>query len=56
VHESITGAHFNGRVTSRTAVADYPAIVTEIGGSAWITGEHTFIVDDRDPMKNGFRI
>jgi proline racemase len=56
VHESITGAHFTGRVTSRTAVADYPAIVTEIGGSAWITGEHTFIVDDRDPMKNGFRI
>jgi len=56
VHESITGAQFTGRVVSRTVVGDYPAIVTEIGGAAWITGEHTFIIDERDPLKNGFRI
>jgi proline racemase len=44
------------RVASRTAVGDLPAIVPEIEGSAWITGEHTFIVDDEDPLKAGFRI
>jgi proline racemase len=56
VHESLIGTRFNGSVASRTIVGDYPAIVPEIEGSAWITGEHTFLVDDDDPLKDGFRI
>jgi proline racemase len=56
VQESIIGTRFTGRVTGRTAVGDHPAIVTEIEGDAWITGEHTFVVDERDPLKNGFRV
>ena len=56
VHESIIGTRFNGRVASRTAVGDYQAIVPEIEGSAWITGDHTFLIDDTDPLREGFRI
>jgi trans-L-3-hydroxyproline dehydratase len=56
VHESLIGTRFSGRVASRTVVGDYQAIVPEIEGSAWITGEHTFLVDDTDPLKDGFRI
>jgi proline racemase len=56
VQESIIGTRFAGRLAGRTAVAEYPAIVTEIEGEAWITGEHTFVVDERDPLKNGFRV
>jgi proline racemase len=56
VHESLIGTRFNGRVTARTMVGELQAIVPEIEGSAWITGEHTFIVDDDDPLKDGFRI
>jgi trans-L-3-hydroxyproline dehydratase len=56
VHESLIGTRFNGRVASRKMVGEYQAIVPEIEGSAWITGEHTFIVDDSDPLKDGFRI
>jgi proline racemase len=56
VHESLIGTRFTGRVASRTLVGEHHAIVPEIEGSAWITGEHTFIVDDTDPLKNGFRI
>jgi proline racemase len=56
VHESLIGTRFQGRVTSRTLVGEQQAIVPSIEGSAWITGEHTFIVDDADPLKNGFRI
>ena len=56
VHESLIGTRFTGRVTSHTLVGDLPAIVPEIEGSAWITGEHTFVVDDDDPLKDGFRI
>jgi proline racemase len=50
VHESLAGALFRGRPLHRTVVADYPALVTEIEGSAWITGEHTFFLDDDDPF------
>jgi proline racemase len=56
VHESLIGTRFNGRVASRTQVGEYAAIVPEIEGSAWITGEHTFLIDEADPLKDGFRI
>ena len=56
VHESITGAIFRGRLAQRTTVGDYPAIVAAIEGSAWITGEHTFLVDDDDPFREGFTL
>jgi len=53
VHESLSGALFRGRPLHRTIVADFPALVTEIEGSAWITGEHTFFLDDDDPFRDG---
>lgn len=56
VHESLIGTTFEGRLSGRTMAGDYPAIMTEIAGSAWITGDHTFVVDDRDPLKGGFRV
>jgi trans-L-3-hydroxyproline dehydratase len=56
VHESLIGTTFKGRVASRTLVGDHEAIIPELEGSAWITGEHTFVIDDGDPLKEGFRI
>ncbi len=56
VHESLIGTRFLGRVAGRTTVGEYQAIVPEIEGSAWITGEHTFFVDEADPLREGFRI
>src|SRR5262245_8764356 len=48
VHESLIGTHFKGRVTSRAFIGERPAIVPEIEGSAWITGEHTFLVEEAE--------
>jgi proline racemase len=56
VHESLIGSRFTGRIAARTEVGELQAIVPEITGSAWITGEHTFLIDDSDPLKQGFRI
>ena len=56
VHESIVGTTFKGRVVDRVEVGERPAIVPEIEGSAWITGEHTFLIDGDDPLKAGFRL
>jgi len=56
VHESLIGTRFTGRIAGRTLVGECPAIVPEIEGSAWITGEHTFILEDDDPLREGFRV
>jgi len=56
VHESIIGTTFSAKVVDRTTVGDLAAIVSELTGSAWITGEHTFITDDTDPLRGGFRL
>lgn len=56
VHESIIGTAFRARVLSRTAVGDIPAIVPELTGSASITGDHTFLVGEDDPLPEGFRL
>jgi proline racemase len=56
VHESLIGTLFRGRVTRRTQVGELPAIVPEIEGSAWITGEHTFHINEDDPLREGFRV
>ena len=53
-HESIVGTLFRGHVLRRTSVGDCEAIVVEIEGSAWITGEHSYLIDDEDPLREGF--
>jgi proline racemase len=55
-HESIVGSRLAGRVASRTSVGEYAGVVAEIEGSAWITGEHTFFVEEDDPLRRGFRL
>jgi trans-L-3-hydroxyproline dehydratase len=54
VHESLTGALFRGRAARRTLVGELPAVIPEIEGTAWITGEHTFLIDEDDPFREGF--
>jgi proline racemase len=56
VHESLIGTRFTGRIAARTTVGGYPAIVPEIEGAAWITGEHAFVIDEDDPLSEGFRV
>jgi proline racemase len=56
VHESLIGTRFRGKIVGETTVGDVPAIVPEIEGEAYITGENTFLIDDRDPLRFGFRV
>jgi proline racemase len=56
VHESIVGTTFRGKVIEHVVVGEKTAIVPEIEGAAWITGEHTFLIDGDDPLKAGFRL
>lgn len=56
VHESLIGTRLSGRLTGRTTVGEFAAILPEIEGSAWITGEHSFLLQEDDPLKKGFRL
>ena len=56
VQEGLAGSLLRGRAVGRTVVGELPAISTEIAGAAWITGEHTFCLDDDDPFREGFRL
>jgi len=56
VHESIVGSTFSARVSSRTTVGEFAAIVPELTGTASITGEHTFIVEPDDRFPKGFKL
>jgi proline racemase len=53
-HLSIVGTEFRGRVVGETEVAGFPAVVTEVEGSAYRTGEHVFTLDPDDPLTEGF--
>lgn len=53
-HESVIGSEFIGRVTEETTFADRPAVITEISGRAYITGFNQFVIDPRDPFREGF--
>lgn len=54
--ESLTGQVFQGRLANRTQVGGSDAVVAEISGAAYITGEHTFSVADGDPFAGGFSL
>jgi proline racemase len=56
VHEGLSGSILRGRVTGRSQVGDAAAVITEIEGSAWITGEHTFLLDEDDPFREGWSL
>ncbi len=56
VHESIIGTLFRGQIVGETKIGDFPAIVPEITGSAYITGIHQFLVSQDDPLKDGFLV
>jgi proline racemase len=53
-HLSIVGSEFRGRVVGDADVGGLPAVVTEVEGSAYRTGEHAFELDPDDPLGEGF--
>jgi proline racemase len=53
-HESIVGSVFTGTGLATITAADRPAVVPQVTGMAYRTGEHTFVVDPADPLVPGF--
>lgn len=56
VYESFIGSRFTGVALEETKVGEYTAVVPEITGSAYVTGEATYVIDGDDPLKYGFQV
>ena len=54
-HEGVIGSTLKARVLSRETSDNIPMVVPMVEGSAWTTGRHEFEIDERDPLKDGFR-
>jgi proline racemase len=53
-HLSIVDTEFRARVVGDDEVAGIPAVITEVEGSAYRTGDHLFTLDPHDPLGDGF--
>lgn len=49
--ENLLGLAFRGRLTERAG-----ELIPDLAGSAFITGEHRFRIDSRDPLRYGFQL
>ena len=54
LHLSIVSTAFTARVVGDDEVAGIPAVITEVEGSAFRSGEHAFTLDPDDPLGDGF--
>jgi len=54
-HRSIVDSAFDARVIAAgPPVGPHASVITEVEGSAFLTGQHTFTLDARDPLGTGF--
>jgi proline racemase len=53
-HGSIVGTRFTGRLVGRVRADGRDAVLTEVQGTAFPTGEHRFVLDPRDELGTGF--
>ena len=54
VHEGVAGAIFTAAVADRAEVGGLPAVRPRVAGAAWITGESVLVIDDDDPLRDGY--
>jgi len=52
--ESIVGSVFEASVHDSEDYGPYKAVIPEVKGNAYITGQHQFIIDPDDRLNNGF--
>lgn len=53
-HHSLIDTTFRARVVETVTADGHDAVVPEVEGMAYRTGEHTFVLDPADPLDTGF--
>jgi trans-L-3-hydroxyproline dehydratase len=56
INKSIIDTPFESKVLEHVKEGEYPAVLTEVSGTAYITGFNNLVLDPEDPLREGFRI
>merc|ERR1711962_53677 len=56
LHAGVLGTTFTGRLVEHTQVGEFPAVIPEISGRAWITCVGDQIVEADDPLPVGYTV
>jgi trans-L-3-hydroxyproline dehydratase len=56
INKSIINTPFESKVLEHVKEGEYPAVLTEVSGTAYITGFNNLVLDPDDPLSDGFRI
>jgi proline racemase len=54
IHDSIVRTRFHARIVEEVCVAQRRAVIPEVSGMAFRTGQHTFHLDPADELRTGF--
>ncbi len=53
VHEGTAGLTVSGAITARATLGELPAVHLEVTSTAWVVGESSWMLDERDPLRFG---
>lgn len=56
IHASIIGSHFIGKILEVNQTGGRTTIIPQITGRAWITGQHSYLLDPEDPWQTGYML
>jgi proline racemase len=56
IGRSVIESRFTGRIAGEASVGGKPAIIPEITGRAWISGQSTLLLDPDDPWPAGYKV
>jgi len=54
IAESLIGTLHRGRILKEVRIGEHKGILPEVTATAYITGIQQFVIDPRDPLKDGF--
>jgi len=54
INASITGETFSAQVEGTTTLGKHDAVITSVEGTGYVTGHQRFVLDERDPLGEGF--
>ncbi len=55
-HYSLLGTEFACAIEATTLVGGAEAVISTVGGRAWLTGVSYYGTDPEDPFPNGYRL
>jgi trans-L-3-hydroxyproline dehydratase len=56
IGHSVIDSKFEGRIIGETTVGNHKAIIPQITGRAWISGQTTLMLDPDDPYPDGYKV